>query len=222
VNLLPVLIGDRALGKPDRYCLDEEEKRMKSRTWIWMSLVSLFAALTTIAQAEVVYTAVNVVIPANGSYNIDLNQDGTTDFTLLSHLLQVYCQSGEGIVWYVAVQNPGNEGVVAVGQNPVALKRGAPIDSGQIYYGGSALLIEFAYGDCGNFLLGNWLSLPDRYLGFEFQIQGNHGPETHYGWAQVSVAGYIDQHGDLQAKTFLSDFAFESVPGKAIAAGQEQ
>jgi probable HAF family extracellular repeat protein len=45
VNLLPVLIGDSALGKPNRHCVNDEENSMKSHTWMSMTVVSLFAAL---------------------------------------------------------------------------------------------------------------------------------------------------------------------------------
>jgi len=194
---------------------------MKSTKWASVAITLLAAVLSIPAQAEVVYTPVNVVIPSNGSHNIDLNRDGITDFTLSSHLLQVYCQAGDGIVWYAAAQ-PGqsNGSIVAIGQNPLALKSGVPIGPSQIYYSGWQLMTEYAYGSCGKFVLGNWLNLLDRYLGFEFQIQGVGGPETHYGWAQVSVSAFLDQHNNLQTATFLSGFAYETVPGKAITTGQ--
>ena len=57
---------------------------MKSRTWMWMTVVSLFAALAIPAQARIVYTPVNVNLPTNGYYAIDLNHDGITDFTFQS------------------------------------------------------------------------------------------------------------------------------------------
>jgi hypothetical protein len=195
---------------------------MKLRTFASL-VVSLFAALVLPVAAEVVYTPVNVELATNGSYDIDLTHDGTTDFVLQSHLLQVYCQFGDGIVWYVAVQ-PGqsNGRVLSVGQNPLPLKIGAFVGSSQLYYSGSELMTEFAHGNCGNLVAGNWLNLPDRFLGLEFQTQGSNGPETHYGWAKVTVAGYLDEHGDLQTMTLLSSFAYETVPGKAIAAGQQQ
>jgi probable HAF family extracellular repeat protein len=47
VNLLPVLIGDSALGKPESPLRSDEEKTMKSRTWMWMIAVYLLAALAT-------------------------------------------------------------------------------------------------------------------------------------------------------------------------------
>src|SRR5271165_4235063 len=113
--------GDSELGA-------EKGGSMKSTKWASVAITLLGAALFIPAQAEVVYTPVNAVIPSNGSYNIDLNRDGVTDFTLSERLLQVYCQFGDGIVWYAAVQ-PGqsNGSIVSIGQNPIALKSGVSI-----------------------------------------------------------------------------------------------
>jgi probable HAF family extracellular repeat protein len=45
LNLPQVLIGDSAPGKPNRHSRSKEEKTMKSRTWMWTTVVYLFAAL---------------------------------------------------------------------------------------------------------------------------------------------------------------------------------
>jgi len=63
---------------------------MKSRTWMWTLLVWFFAALAMPVQARIVYTPVNVNLPTNGSYPIDLNHDGIPDFTFqISHTFYV-------------------------------------------------------------------------------------------------------------------------------------
>ena len=80
--------------------MQKKEALSKSTKWASVAITLLAAALSIPAQAEVVYTPVNVVIPSNGSYNIDLNRDGTTDFTLSERLLQVYCQFGDRDRWY--------------------------------------------------------------------------------------------------------------------------
>jgi hypothetical protein len=45
VNLLQVLICDSAPGKPESPSRSKEEKDMKSSTWMWTTVVYLFAAL---------------------------------------------------------------------------------------------------------------------------------------------------------------------------------
>jgi hypothetical protein len=198
---------------------------MKVRVRSWMSVVYLAVAVVA-AQARIVYTPVNVVISVNGGpYNIDLDRDGVIDFVLQSKLLQSYCQSGDGYSWSVTA-NPAqaNNGVVAFpspfGWFDTASLIGVQVGSNQTFYQDFAAMSEFEWGYCGTAVYGQWLNVPDRYLALEFQIVRNGIPETHYGWAKVSVAGYLDQHDDLQSVTFLSGFAYETVPGMAITTGQ--
>ncbi len=53
--------------------------------------------------------------------------------------------------------------------------------------------------------------LVDAYVGFAFLFDGN----THYGWARIDV-----NVTGLSGSLTLKDFAFNSVAGEAIAAGQ--
>lgn len=197
---------------------------MKSCTRIWTSIAYLALAAVT-AQAEIVYTPVNIAIPLNTQYNMDLNGDGVTDFVLQSKVFQVLCQSGDGYSWTVsAPPAQPNNGVVgfgsALGWFDSALPTGVQVGSNQTFYQGFAAMSEFKWGNCGTVVYGQWLNVPDRYLGLKFQILRNGVYETHYGWAKVTVAGYLDQYGHLQSATFLSGFAYETVPGTAIITGQ--
>lgn len=59
---------------------------------------------------------------------------------------------------------------------------------------------------------GKWVSVSNRYLGLQFKIQG----ETHYGWARLSVT--------VKGKTVtavLTGYAYETVAGRRLRAGQE-
>ena len=69
---------------------------MKKQLSFSIALVMLCAALMTSAGAEVVYTPMNLVIPANRTLRIDLNHDGTDDFVLQSNVGLVWCQLGDG------------------------------------------------------------------------------------------------------------------------------
>src|SRR5580698_11431007 len=100
----------------------------------WMELTATAAILLSTvlvgrAAAEVVYTRVNVSIPVGGTYNIDLDQDGITDFTLRSALLQDYCQFGDGYVWSLTVTPAdGSAAITTKGSsNASALLNGMPI-----------------------------------------------------------------------------------------------
>ena len=53
--------------------------------------------------------------------------------------------------------------------------------------------------------------LKNRYLGIKFTING----KFHYGWARISVS--VTGH---QATSVLSGYAYETIPNKAIIAGE--
>ena len=81
---------------------------MKSPIWMWTLSVWLFATLVIPVQARVVYTPVNVNLPTNGFYPIDLNHDGITDFTF--HIESSFCPYGPHI-HYLWVE-PNGAGIV--------------------------------------------------------------------------------------------------------------
>ena len=81
-------------------------------------------------------------------------------------------------------------------------------------------MVHFSWGYCGRVIDGDWFNVPNRYLGVRFQVRNHHVPETHYGWIKVSDVAYLDNHQNLQAATFVSGFAYETVPGQRIMAGE--
>jgi hypothetical protein len=185
-----------------------------------LSLLLVLFALPSVA--EIVYTQTNVSIPVGSSYNLDLNGDGVTDFTLRSKLLQGYCTSGDEFVWSLDVTPVEGNGIVVpsgrAGSNYAsALLGNVPVSTGQSFYFDSSVMAELYWGDCGSGMLGQWLNLPDRYLGLQFQGSDN---ATHYGWAKLSTLAYVDGNGHLHATTILTGFAYETVAGVAIMTGQ--
>jgi hypothetical protein len=193
----------------------------------WMELTATAAILLSTvlvgrAAAEVVYTKVNVSIPVGGAYNIDLDQDGITDFTLRSHLLEDYCQFGDGYAWTLIVIPANGGGVVTdagsvTASDAAALQNGLAVNHGQRFYGGVAVMAGLDWGFCGTSVFGEWLNLPNRYLGLQFKDAANN---AHYGWAKVSTTACIDQYGTLHASTVLSGFAYETTPNQGILTGQ--
>jgi|HubBroStandDraft_5_1064220.scaffolds.fasta_scaffold08072_2 hypothetical protein len=193
----------------------------------WMELTATAAILLSTvlvgrAAAEVVYTKVNVSIPVGGAYNIDLDQDGITDFTLRSHLLEDYCQFGDGYAWTLIVIPANGGGVVTdagsvTASDAAALQNGLAVNHEQRFYGGVAVMAGLDWGFCGTSVFGEWLNLPNRYLGLQFKDAANN---AHYGWAKVSTTAYIDQYGTLHASTVLSGFAYETTPNQGILTGQ--
>jgi probable HAF family extracellular repeat protein len=194
----------------NRYSRSNEEKNMKPRTSTWMTVVYRFLALAIPAQARVVYTPVNVNLPTNGSYPIDLNHDGITDFTFqISHAFY-FC--GPTVFAYRNTLNvqPTPAGGIVGGNWASALQNGVQIDSHQSFYGGDDLMYDVEQNIGGHcrpaHSYGYWVFVQQRYLGLEFQING----QTHYGWAELST-----NNGN-----FLYGFAYETIPGMAIKTGQ--
>ncbi|MGC2108176.1 MAG: hypothetical protein WA655_01580 [Candidatus Korobacteraceae bacterium] len=195
---------------------------MKSPVWSLAICLCFFAALVVPAQAEIVYTPVNISIPIGGVYNIDLNRDGVTDFVLRSKLLQGYCQFGDEYVWSLAVTPANGSALVGaagrIGSSfASALHNGVAVDSSQSFFPDFSLMAELYWGPCGTGAMGEWLNLPDRYLGL--QVPGADGA-VHYGWAKLSTVAYVDHNGHLQTSTILSGFAYETVAGQGIVTGQ--
>jgi hypothetical protein len=60
---------------------------------------------------------------------------------------------------------------------------------------------------------GPWLGAKDHYLGFEFLIEG----KKHYGWARMSTQAF----GCYECIGRVLGYAYETIPGKPIYAGDE-
>jgi hypothetical protein len=95
-----------------------------------------------------------------------------------------------------------------------ALNRGSRIGSGNHFYGcvtcsfGETMAIANKAGD-----YGPWANVSKRFLGLRF----NFHQELHYGWARFSVRAE-----GLSIKAVLTGYAYETIPKKAIRAGQTE
>ncbi len=194
---------------------------MKAIGWRLFTILILASGFVLPAEAQINYTQVNVSIPVGGSYSVDLDGDGVIDFTLRSKLIQGYCQSGDEYVWSLSViPADGNEVETASNQAGAdyasALLYGAVVNAGQNFFPDQTILGELYWGTCGIGTMGEWLNLPNRYLGLQFRASDG---SIHYAWLKVSTVAYIDQNEHLQATTLLSGFAYQTNAGLGIAAG---
>lgn len=180
--------------------------------------ITVLALLIPVA-AEVVYTPVNASIPVGSYYNLDLNHDGLPDFTLRSQTLQDYCQFGDGYAWNLTITPaPGNAVVASTGYYAAALPLGTPVGPSANFLPTTALMSELVWGNCGSGFYGQWINLPNRFLGLQFRLNGTN--DIHYGWASLSEVAYVDRNGHLHASTILLGVAYETVAGQEILAGQ--
>ncbi|MFZ0417066.1 MAG: hypothetical protein WAM04_03110 [Candidatus Sulfotelmatobacter sp.] len=174
-------------------------------------------ALATPSEAEVIYTPAHATLGCKGTYGIDLNQDGVTDFTLQNACKVQHVGLYTFFSDLVSV-TPAHENKVVItsGFNfAAALPSGTKIGRNQRAQSNNALMAR-TYGynnESQPYYYGPWLRASSRYLGLEFQING----ETHYGWARLSVKW---NHREHLLSIGLTGFAYETEPNTPILAGQ--
>jgi hypothetical protein len=170
------------------------------------------------SEARIVYTPTHVNI--NSPYSLDLNHDGITDFTLG----QIHSRKFSGCFGYdvsdeLADGVAKGNGVVASPYGfAAALNRGVEIGAGQRFTPYAPEMVYVAQNwthvllcHIVQILVGPWANVSNLYLGLEFQING----KIHYGWARLSV-----QVGYVYINATLTGYAYETIAGKSIIAGQ--
>jgi hypothetical protein len=169
------------------------------------------------SEAKIVYTKAHQVIGTNGVYNLDFNHDGVVDFLILESGYATF-NGTRGSNTLLAKEALGNavEGtIVGRRQFAVALMRGARIGPGKHFIKGGfrgETMVATGVSDLSNWKTGPWLNVTNRYLGLKFKIAG----KTHYGWARLSV----QLTGNFLIKATLTGYAYETIQGKGIGAGQ--
>jgi hypothetical protein len=169
-------------------------------------------ALAEPAQAKVVYTPANVNIKDSMPYALDVNGDGTADFTF------EFTSVDHTTLLLAELDVPGNAIHSSVGSKneAIAFPAGAPIGPAQLFttattYGGVFMAAAFAYSRTS--FWGPWANKLNRYLGVKFLIDG----EVHYGWARFSVDNWEKNGG----KILLTGYAYETDVNTKIIAGDE-
>lgn len=178
-------------------------------------------ALAQPAQAEIVYTPAQVTIGPNQSYDLDLNNDGIIDFTIMNQ----FTSTASKFELNLFVQNPGGGNAVAghivnSGGFPwaYAFSSGFRINQVRRHFTSGRATMAWSRGfkSWGSHWGGSWPGTyglgAGGYLGLKFKING----KIHYGWAQL----YTDLAWSKTAT--LTGYAYETKPNKAIKTGQKQ
>jgi hypothetical protein len=171
-------------------------------------------ALAQPSEAKIVYRPAHIIIGPNGSYNLDLNDDEIADFTFRNiNARHAFYRDNLGVI---PAQGNGIEGSVRFSRSwAFALQRGYQISSKGHFDGNSAIMARRPCnplrGTCQG-TSGQWVNVANRYLGLKFLINR----KTHYGWARLSVQ--VRLHNPITAT--LTGYAYETIPGKSIKAGQ--
>jgi hypothetical protein len=192
------------------------------------------------ANSTTVYTDVDpdTSIGHNQMFNLDLNGDNLTDFSIQQ---LKYFSSASYYGMFVLknfnmgqiVTNNNNNAVVAqefttssgsTAYAAGALKKGDTINAAQnwkMYSGysnnfaaymaikGSIIISSNYYGYYSNqFAMGPWLGQTDAYAGLKFEKNG----QIHYGWVRLGVDDNLDS-------IVVKDYAYYDVPNSTVLAG---
>jgi hypothetical protein len=181
-------------------------------------------ALAPIAGAEIVYTPVNQTIGRNGSYNLDLNNDGVVDFILIERVgKDGSFGATDQIVALEAAT--GNQAVcpstfcISGDTYAEPLIAGVSIRPTMRPRGWTGRQIPMAFEDVidGRTYFGyGWTNLKNRYLGLKFKVNG----EYHYGWARLSLQFHAGSGQDRTWVMQLTGYAYETVACESIITGQ--
>jgi hypothetical protein len=169
------------------------------------------------AEAKIVYTKTHQLIGLHHPYKLDLNHDGTVDF-----LIQETQAGSMGFkVNELATKEPKGNAVVGYPnysrRYASALKKGVAIGGRQSFVSQGHFGQEMAVVQQSDSVFykyyGPWTNVTNGYLGLKFKIHA----ETHYGWARLTVV-----HNGFKLTAMLTGFAYETIAGKSIKAGQEK
>lgn len=214
-------------------------KENKSTLMGYSALAVAFLSAGKEADAQIIYTDIDpdTIIAVDAAfYELDLNADGTPDFTLTKRFLASYnptIYTTYGGVFAGSIQLNHIYGT-AQGSNallgevspygfqyPFAMDLDDEICDGGAWLNGNYQSLAYSYGYkliIGTGLYsyvqlsgdGNWFGgQTDKYLGLKLQDEGN----TYYGWLRMDVAA------DNIAFA-IKDYAFQSIADSCIRAGQ--
>jgi hypothetical protein len=182
------------------------------------------AGVSGAAQVKVVFTPSNATVNSSEKLEIDLNNDGVTDFVLgvrednFGHAQNQFARGAlppgcsGGASMYAEGANPSNG--LEEGPNNgylAALINGRKIGRGVIFKGSGLMAANFYTQSCRTFRRGSFADTTQRFLGARFVING----QVHFGWIgfrSVTV-------GTFGPNATLCGWAYETVPNKPIIAG---
>jgi hypothetical protein len=173
--------------------------------------IGMLTSVTPV-EARIIYTAAHVRISYTSPLFLDLNHDGVTDFAISNAYRET---QSDGLLDAQLNARGKSKGAAVAGKTFIgttsyvyALARGSKIGPSRPFSGYNMLYIGYRG------ILGKWANVKGRYLGLRFQIKGR----VHYGWARLNVE-FVNGDGVGIAAT-LTGYAYETIPGKAIIAGQ--
>jgi hypothetical protein len=197
-------------------------------------------ALVPPSEARIVYTPAHVTLQNTKPFALDLNHDGNIDFYLVQHrqfLGRTHSASNLSVCHELSTALPYcafsrsstapnalNAVATVIATSTIeaaALRAGAEIQRGRRFRNKKPVLMgagEFyqtTQGRMSTQWIAPWVNggkgIKNHYLGLKFKIKG----KFHFGWARLSVT---TRQNSLTAT--LTGYAYETIPGQGIIAGQ--
>jgi hypothetical protein len=175
-------------------------------------------ALTQPAEGSIVYTKAHRSIPPNTHFNLDLNHDGITDFTISNFYGFVSTNNrSAGLTIGIPAGNFVRGYTFGFGQSfrtlASALPAGVKIQASKKFRANKQLPMGFSYTSTaiGFNAEGPWRNATNRHLGLKFAISGH----THYAWARLTSSC-----ASFKCQALLTGYAYETVANKAIITGK--
>jgi len=163
------------------------------------------------AEAKIVYTP---AYDRLSSGTLPIPVDGTSDFTLSNNY---YVVTGSFSTQLLKVNATGSASVAGARGSAAALAGGVVIGS-KVPFQAGKLLMAGAFRETqisASSVFGHFANTTKRFLGLKFKIQGR----VHYGWARFSHVRASAKIGP-RVVAVLTGWAYETVPGKSIVAGE--
>jgi hypothetical protein len=178
--------------------------------------VSLLA-LAQPGEARIIHQHLGVPLQGNQVYPFNPANQGVVPFYFLGSFLN------RTLVWWNRVflrPNTAFAGALLAKNGFAAdLPAGAVIGGGGVFGEGASYGLLFTYGPYGGGTRkhhkGNFAFGQTDYLGFKFNIAG----KAHFGWVRLKVS-VRPLPGEKVTVAYLRDYAYETIPGKSIRAGQ--
>jgi hypothetical protein len=200
---------------------------MKPNTLTVLFLLKiLIAVINPFVSAQIVYTDIKPDVTTSGTYNLDLNNDGTIDF-VITHTSKTVngskkCKGQTAINQYINITPLDHNEVLDTAANVRKMPANKTIDasasswkntSNQLMISSESKCTLFCWWDCYYVMLptsnGEWYPhAEDGFLGLKI-VNGGH---SYFGWARLSIS-------DNDSGFTVKDYAFNSTADKAIIAG---
>lgn len=177
-------------------------------------------ALLPSAEAKIVYTPTHQHITYTNWVHIDLNHDGINDFVLRNTYFPAGTATSSLLHCSQASLGGKNRifgGDATSSQMASALRAGARIGPAKRFQYDANIMAWITRHSQKTSLTfrGPWANdgkgVKSRYLGLRFVVKG----KAYFGWARVNVSFTADHFIDA----VLTGYAYETIPGKAIIAG---